>query len=222
MDTVDKQVDRIKTNTTEAGSSRLILTLGMAGLLAGLIISGVNLYTRPLIAANKKQALTSAIYHVLPGSEQFTPLVWEENRLQIASGTAGEVVNVYAGYDASNQLIGLAMVLEEPGFQDVIRAIFGYQPDDQVIIGYEVLQSKETPGLGDKIIKNQDFRSSFMSLNTMPLVVGVKEGEKTKNNEVEMITGATISSKTIVRMLNQGLEQYREAMQVFANEKEPS
>ena len=67
----------------------------------------------------------------------------------------------------------------------------------------EVLESKETPGLGDKIYKDAEFVANFRQLSIEPEIVTVKKGKKSAANEVDAITGATISSKAIVRIINE-------------------
>ena len=61
-------------------------------------------------------------------------------------------------------MIGFAIPGSEPGFQDIIGALYGYEANGQTIIGFEVLESKETPGLGDKIFKDPDFQTNFTAL----------------------------------------------------------
>ncbi len=51
------------------------------------------------------------------------------------------------------------------GYQDFIRLLYGYSPDDQAIIGIRVLESRETPGLGDRIETDADFLSNFQRLD---------------------------------------------------------
>jgi electron transport complex protein RnfG len=67
----------------------------------------------------------------------------------------------------------------------------------------EVLESRETPGLGDKIYKDADFVGSFSPLSIDPNIVAVKKGTKSRPNEIDAITGATISSKAVVRIINE-------------------
>ena len=69
-------------------------------------------------------------------------------------------------------------------------------------MGMEVLESKETPGLGDKIFKDMEFVGAFRDLAVEPEVVVTKKGS-TGDNEVDAISGATISSKAVVRIINQ-------------------
>ncbi|HEX6558602.1 MAG TPA: FMN-binding protein, partial [Longimicrobiales bacterium] len=94
----------------------------------------------------------------------------------------------------------------EPGFADVITLIFGYDPVQKRLIGMKVLDNKETPGLGDKIVKDPKFSNGFNGKDT-PLL-GVKHGAgKGGRNEVDMITGATISSRAVIGIINRKLEK---------------
>jgi electron transport complex protein RnfG len=71
----------------------------------------------------------------------------------------------------------------------------------------EVLESRETPGLGDKIIKDTDFVGNFRNLAVDPTVVVVKAG-RTSDNEVDAISGATISSQAVVKIINMSNERW--------------
>jgi electron transport complex protein RnfG len=66
-----------------------------------------------------------------------------------------------------------------------------------------VLESRETPGLGDKIYKDAEFVSNFSALSIEPEIVTVKKNTRERPNEVDAITGATISSKAVVRIINE-------------------
>ena len=112
-------------------------------------------------------------------------------------------------------MIGVAMEARGTGFQDTIVLIYGYSPDRQQIIGMEVLESKETPGLGDKIITDEDFLTNFEALEATLTddgstlanpIVTVKKGQKTEPWQIDGITGATISSKAIGDILRQSTE----------------
>ena len=71
-----------------------------------------------------------------------------------------------------------------------------------------VLESRETPGLGDRIFKDPEFVASFRSLATQPEIVLVPKGSGTAPHEVDGITGATISSKAVVKILNASTAQW--------------
>ena len=90
-----------------------------------------------------------------------------------------------------------------PGFQDTIALLYGYRPGEKIVVGMEVLESRETPGLGDKIYKDAAFVGAFSALSVEPEIVAVKKGTKSQPNEIDAITGATISSKAVVRIINE-------------------
>jgi len=203
----------------EPSSFTLILALGIAGLLSGVVLVGTYLFTAPMIAANKAAATQRAIFKVLPECDSFTTLKLEGGKLTPKVANTGgkeesdkEELLVYAGYNKGNELIGFAIPGSEPGFQDIIGTIFGYDDAKKIIIGFEVLESKETPGLGDKIFKDADFQTNFKALAIEPEIVPVKKGAKQNPNEVETIAGATISSKAVVRLLNKTMAVWQVAI----------
>jgi len=211
-------------SANEPSSLRLIMALGIAGLISGFILVGTYIYTDPLIKANKAAATQRAIFNVLPNCSSSVPLKLEDGKLSEQDNTSGQeetnkdVLLIYAGYNSSNELVGFAIPGAEPGFQDIIGAIFGYDGAKKVIIGFEVLESKETPGLGDKIFKDAEFKTNFTSLVVDPEIIPVKKGEKQNDNEVEAITGATISSKAVVKLLNNTLDIWQEAIDNYIQE----
>jgi electron transport complex protein RnfG len=115
---------------------------------------------------------------------------------------------VYVGYDAEGQVRGVAVSRGEAGFQDVVQIIFGFDPVTSRLRGMKVLESKETPGLGDKIFKDQAFVAQFFAAPQTPLK-GVKAGAgKGRPGEIDTITGATISSKAVINIINHGIEEW--------------
>jgi electron transport complex protein RnfG len=197
-------------NTFEPSSARLILTLGIAGFLSGVILVSVYLYTKPIIAQNKADALQAAIFEVLPQTDTFRIYTLSDGALELLGSeeTLPEAL-VYEGLNVDGSSTGFAISGEEAGYQDIISAIFGFDPHTETIIGFKVLESKETPGLGDKIYKDDDFQANFEALATRPAVEVVKKGERSANHQIEAITGATISSNAIGRLINTSLDQWK-------------
>ena len=209
----------------EPSSLKLILALGIAGLLSGIILVSTYIYTAPIIKANKEAAMKRAIFKVLPECASYNTLKLTNGRLEEKVEVADnkkeddkDELLAYAGFNENKELIGFAIPGSEPGFQDIIGVIFGYNATGKVIIGFEVLESKETPGLGDKIFKDAEFQTNFTALAVEPEIISVKKGAKQNPNEVEAITGATISSKAIVRLLNNTMVIWQEAIDQYINE----
>lgn len=196
----------------EPTSIRLVASLAVAGFLSGLIIIGIYVTTLPTITANKAQELREAVFRVLPGVSQMHKFRYDgEGLVNADKGKDGEMT-VYAGYDNKGRFIGYAIASEGPGFQDTVKLLFGYLPDRRKVVGMWILESRETPGLGDKIYKDAEFVANFDDLATEPKIVAVKKGHKANHNEIDAITGATISSKAVVRIMNEGISRWRERL----------
>jgi electron transport complex protein RnfG len=190
----------------EPSGLRLVGTLTLAGLVSGTAIVGVYEVTLPMIEANNARALERAVFKVTPGSARMLGLVVDEAGVRAVG--EGETPDVYASYDDAGALVGYAIPGEGAGFQDTIRLIYGYDPGGGRIVGMEVLESRETPGLGDKIYKDEAFVGAFSALEVSPGIVCVKAGEASAPNEVDAITGATISSKAVVSIIRGANERW--------------
>ncbi len=181
------------------------------GLGCGLAIVTVFELTKPIIARNRAEALRAAIFRVLEGGQTSQAFVQQpDGSFAVADqAAAGDVV--HAAYDGDGRLLGIAIEAAGMGYQDVIRVLYGYSPERDAIVGFSVLESKETPGLGDKIETDPGFLANFEALDTTlnpdgdtlrNAIVFRKQGEKQNPWEVDGITGATISSHAIADLLN--------------------
>jgi electron transport complex protein RnfG len=187
----------------QPSSLRLVMTLAIAGLISGVAIIGIYETTLPTITANKARELREAVFKVLPGVSRMQALVYRDGRILAVSEPQKDEPVVYGGYDEQGDFVGYAMPGAGPGFQDTIALLYGYLPHDKKVVGMEILESRETPGLGDKIYKDADFVAEFSDLSVEPEIVAVKKGTGTLDNHVDAITGATISAKAVVRIINE-------------------
>jgi len=195
----------------EVSTFRLVATLAVAGTLAGLLIVLVNQHTKPIIDKYKAEQLRKAVYEVLPGAVRYGTYYLVEGTLALTlpeGAKESEFKRVYVGYDAGSQLKGVAVSRGESGFQDVVQLIFGFDPATGRLSGMKVLDSKETPGLGDKIFKDQAFVDQFFASPETPLVPVKAGAGKGRPGEIDTITGATISSKVVIDIINHGMEEW--------------
>ena len=118
--------------------------------------------------------------------------------------------------------MGWAVPASGPGFQDDIVLIYGFDPKRRAVIGMEVLESRETPGLGDKIAFDEQFRANFKELHIEPELKLVKKGEKTAPNQVDAITGATISCRAVVNILSKSTSEWLPRLDAVGKETSQS
>jgi len=196
----------------EPGSTKLALSLALAGFISGLAIIGIYEATLPTITANKAEELRQAVFRVLPRVAQMQKLEYRDNRLVANPDATADADVIYAGYDRAGAFVGYAIPSAGPGFQDTISLLYGYQPREGKVLGMWILESRETPGLGDKIYKDADFVANFDNLAIEPEIRTVKKGTKSAPNEIDAITGATISSKAVARIINEGHRRWVERL----------
>ena len=196
----------------DAGSSvAMIRTLVLVSAVSGLLIVLVFQWTLPAIKANHARALQEAVFQVLPGVSRVEPFrLRNDGTLEHLAGEDERALKVYAGYTDAGKLAGVAIPAQGQGYQDVIKVIYGYDPYKQAIVGMKVLESKETPGLGDKINKDPEFLANFNALDVAldgdklrNAIQVVKHGAKQQPWQIDAITGATISSNAIGRLLGE-------------------
>ena len=201
---------KVPASVPPPSSARLVIALTLAGLLSGVAIASVYEATQPRILANKAAALRRAVFHVVPGADSMQTCTLRDGQLVLFDAAQDNAdAQIYATYDAAGALIGYAIPDGGPGFQDAIQLIYGFDPQKKQIVGMQVLESRETPGLGDKIIKDASFLENFTALAVEPEIKLVKKGAKENAHEVDAITGATISSRAIVRILNGSMQTWK-------------
>jgi len=196
-------------------TSRMLRTLGLVAMLSGLLVVLTYRFTLPMIEENKRLAIERALFKVIPGAVSRQDFVITEQGIRRADQDS-DGVTLYAGYDQEGRLKGVALEAAAAGYQDVIRILYGYDPYCQCIRGIQVLKMAETPGIGDKIIKDADFQQNFVALEARAHVSGeglehaivpVKHGTRTEPWQIDAISGATITSKAVARMLNDSAQQ---------------
>ena len=188
----------------------LITTLGGIAMMSGLLVVLTFQFTLPRITKNKLEALEKAVFTVLPQAETKTNYLLNETGLIELPDEDFARANVFAGYNDTGQLTGLAMEASAQGYQDVVRILYGYSPETECVVGITVLESRETPGLGDKVDTDPEFLANFTCLDASLTPDGlavanpihtVKHGKKTDPWQIDAISGATITSTAIGKAL---------------------
>ncbi len=204
------------------------------GAFCALLIVGVFKATAPQIKINQERFLAAAVSRVMPAAE-LTSMVALDDNGQLVTVEETPDRPMFLGYDADGNLIGAVLTGAGMGYQDIIRVLYAYSFGKQAITGMMVLESKETPGLGDKVEKEAHFIANFEALDARVApdgsglanaIVTVKQGEKTEPWQIDGITGATITSVAIGDLLNASAQEWvplleQQARNIPAPEPEP-
>jgi electron transport complex protein RnfG len=179
-------------------------------LVAGFAIALAHELTAPRVARERAAAISEAVLAVLPGAATWRAFAvdGEGNLAPLEAGETGAAV--YAGYDAAQRLVGFAVAAEGMGYQDRIRLVYGIDPVQRRLLGLQVLESRETPGLGARIVDDPAFLEPFRGLSLVldaawqPRSLVLASGER-RPGEIDGITGATISSAAVARIVSDSI-----------------
>ena len=174
----------------ESNFKNMVLVLSSITLFAALILGSVYTLTKDPIALSKMAKQQNAIKFVLPPFDHF-----DQKALEVKDGT--EIIKIYKAYDKSNKFVGAAVESSSNnGFSGKISIMVGFDKAG-VIQNYSVLEQKETPGLGAKMVNwfnSVNKRQSILGLNPATTNLSVsKDG-----GDVDAITAATISSRAFL------------------------
>lgn len=169
----------------------MISALVIVGMISGYALVYVYKYATPKIEENIEKETKKAISSIFPGT-----VTIEEDK------------DMFKAIDAKGKISGYAFLAEGNGYQGKIKLIAGMDKAMKKLAGFEVLESQETPGLGAEIGK-EDFTEQFRGLPLKKKIEYVKNQKPTKDNQIEAITGATISSRAVVNMLNKKIDEIK-------------
>lgn len=191
----------------------MIRTLGLVSAICGLIIVGAYQGTYDAVAANKRIALERSVFKVLPAAKSIVEYdALPGGGIEPAAETApAGAIRFFAAYDDAGRLAGIAAEGAAKGYADAVRLMFGYDAGCQCVVGFGVVGMRETPGIGDKILSDKEFRANFKALDARlnadlsalaNAVVTVKHGTKTQPWQIDAIAGATITSRAVGKGIN--------------------
>lgn len=201
---------------------RLLLTLFIAGAASGLLVVAVYRMTLPAIQKSAAAKVAVAVREVLKAPASWDTLYLVNDALVAklpAGGDPAAFAKAFVGRDESGKRTGVAVEGEGPGFQEMMRLMIGFDPSTGAIIGIKVVDQKETPGLGDKIENDTSFLGQFAS--RLAPVTGVKDRAGKPPSQVQTITGATISSRAVIKIVNTTIARWQLLLQRFDKGETP-
>lgn len=175
---------------------KTISALTVIGLVSGATLVFMYEYANPIIMDNqRKEIKEEAVFKIFPRGK--------DAEKKIVEGEA-----LFEVKDTSGRLLGYAFLAEGNGYQGPIKMIAGIEPDLKTLAGIEILEARETPGLGMEIAGDK-FKAKFKGLKAEPEITYLKNKPATKPGEIQAITGATVSSAAVVSILNEKIKDIR-------------
>jgi len=189
------------------GLPRLVLALTLITVGAGLLLSLVESLTRAPIAEQRRLETLRALQTVLPAFDN-SP---DADTVELVFGTdkkGRELKRTFFRGRQGTEISGVAFSVTAPdGYSGNINMMVGVDAGGTVV-GLEILSHAETPGLGDKITRDE-FKGQFKG----KALEGSDWRVKKDGGDFDQITGATISPRAVVKAVHKGLQFYRDHQQ---------
>ena len=182
----------------ESSLKNMVVVLFTITLVASAAVGGVYTITKEPIAQAKVAAVNAALQQVLPEYEATTSQTIEVNSLPIVAHTA-TVADKAVGYAIES--------ISKNGFGGAIRLMVGFDTEG-TILNINVLEQKETPGLGTKMADEGNV-----------LLLSLKEKKASEVNmtvkkdggDIDALTAATISSRAYAEAVAVAYEAFKVA-----------
>ncbi|HHW31358.1 MAG TPA: RnfABCDGE type electron transport complex subunit G [Clostridiaceae bacterium] len=157
--------------------------------------------TRDIIAQRAAEEEENARMEVLAAASYFEEIENIEDYKNDLPET-GMVKSAYKGLN-SDSVVGYVFALDTKGYGGNISIVVGINSDGEVT-GVKIGDNKETPGLGAKITEDP-FISQFNNIKPKDRLKVVKN-KGTADEEINAISGATISSKAVVNAVQVAID----------------
>ncbi len=149
-------------------------------------LAATNSATAPVIAEAKAEAERLARTELLPEADDFAPV------------EGIEVENVSDVYAANNGA-GYVITSTSKGYGGTITVMSAFTPDG-TLKQIKVTEAQETPGFGSKVTATPSYWERYMNQDASQALV--------LNQDIDAESGATISSKALLRAVNSAIEAY--------------
>lgn len=185
------------------------LVLFVICLVVGTAMALTNMATADKIQQRVVEASENARKLVLPGTDKFLKMDLEK----LKSHGKNDFDTIKEAYAAKkgDKTTGYVFLAGPKGYGGEVSIMIGVN-DKGAVTGVDIGDNKETPGLGTKA-KDQEFKGQY--LNKKFNIINVVKRKAQKDDEIQAISGATITSKAV----SKGVEQASRLADELLNNK---
>lgn len=186
-------------------------------LVLGFILALVYAVTEKPREEAAQKTVQAAYQQVFKDADSFEDYDFdadEANKLVSDAGYKDTIDGVVTALDSNKETLGYVItVTAKDGSQGSITFSVGIK-NDGTVNGYSITSISETPGLGMKA-EEADFYKQFENKKVDKF--DVVKATPSKDDEIEAITGSTITSKAMANGCNAAITYFQNKLQGGAN-----
>ncbi len=167
---------------------RPVVVLVSICVVASVLLGVAHELTDPIAQANAEAKAMAVYAELVPEAEAFEPLDCE-----VEGCTAA-----LRAVDSSGNVVAHVIVAQSKGYGGQVPIAVAFGPD-ATVLSITAMPNDETPGLGTKIA-NESYIGQYVGKPAQTLTAG----------DVDLISGATISSKAALSAFDIAVEAYEE------------
>ena len=176
----------------------IVFVLALGSILTTALVA-VNYFTTPVIQRNEQITTESSILKAL--NIEFEPGEVQETFAEQVQSRQAEGLTYYVARDSS-----IAFPYSGSGLWGPIEGIIAVQPGFQRIKAVTIIRQEETPGLGSRVAE-ASYLGQFAGKLFADGLKLVQPGRSAADNQIDSITGATMTSDAFVSIVNRNLEE---------------
>lgn len=175
-----------------------------------MLLAGVRMMTQDTIDARAADDLEQAKRAVMPQAASFEDLPADRVAAILSGVPAGDYLSTiqqaYLARDSAGAYIGCVLRAKSRGYDaSGVKMTIGIGADGS-IVDIKVVEQAETPGLGTTVLDPAGpYMSQYRGLKPTAAINLVK-ASAAGPNDVQAVSGATITSRAIARAVEDGLE----------------
>ncbi len=172
-------------------------TLFVIASLVAVLLAFANYVTAPIIERSAKERLNQSLNSLMADAVTF-----EEVHDTALVEFSVPVLAVYRGLDKTDAETGYCVHVAPTGYSDTIEMMVAIDKEGAVS-GVRILSMADTPGIGMKVSSDVDFQNSVIGIAE---TINIVKNAPTNPNDVQVISGATISSTAYLNGVNTAIE----------------
>jgi len=178
-----------------------------------IVLSLINNATEPTVKKNQELLKVKAILNAMDISYLSDDEALDKFRNDVQK-VENDKYEIYKTTSGGEEIY--ALIFSGSGLWGTITGVLAVDSSLSTIKGIDFISQSETPGLGGRIEENwfkDQFRDEKVSSGMISVSVTKTDGSK-EDGKVDAVTGATLTSKSVEKIVNDSLAKLREVLGV--------